>query len=49
MTIVNDATSWSITLELAITLLELSIMFLENIYITGITHDNCHMMIVIQL
>jgi hypothetical protein len=26
--------------------LELSIMLLENIYSTGVTHDDCHIMIV---
>jgi hypothetical protein len=30
----------------AITYLELSIMLLENIYSTGIAHDDHHMMIV---
>ncbi len=44
--IVNYATSWSITLESSITLLELSIMLLENLYSTGITHDYCNMFIV---
>ncbi len=41
---VNDTTSWSVTLELSGTLLESSIMLPENIYCTGVTHDNCHMM-----
>ncbi len=50
MMFVNDATSWSITLETSITLLEssitlleLSIVLLENIYSTGITHGDNHM------
>jgi hypothetical protein len=38
-----------ILLELSIKPLELSIMLLENIYSTGITHDDCHMLIVICL
>jgi hypothetical protein len=46
MTIVNDATSWSITLESPITLLELSIMLTENIYSTGFTHDDRNILIV---
>ncbi len=53
MTIVNDATSWSIILEpsimlleLTIALLESSVMLLDNIYSTGITHDDHHVMIV---
>jgi hypothetical protein len=37
--IVNDATSWSVTLDLSIMLLESSIMLIENIYSTGITHE----------
>jgi hypothetical protein len=49
MVIVNDATSWSITLESSITLLESSILLLENNYSTGITHDDHHMMIVMCL
>jgi hypothetical protein len=40
----------SITLlESFIMLLELSIMLLDNMYSTGITHDNHHMMIIICL
>jgi hypothetical protein len=38
--IVNDPTSWSITLESSIMLLESSIMLPENIYSTGFTHDD---------
>jgi len=50
--IVNDATSWSFTLESSIILLESSIMLLENIFSTGITHgqssyDNPNMFIVL--
>jgi hypothetical protein len=37
MTILNDATNWSVTLESSIMLLESSIMLLENIYSSGIT------------
>ncbi len=36
--IVSDATAWS-----SITLLELPITLLENIYSTGVTQDNCHL------
>ncbi len=43
--IVNDATSWSITLESSIMLLESSIMLLENIYSTRITHGDRNMFI----
>jgi hypothetical protein len=43
MTSLNDATSWSITLELSVTTLEPSIMFLENNYTTDINHDNRHL------
>ncbi len=39
MTIINDATGWSLTLEL-------SIMLQENIYSTGITHDDRKIFIV---
>jgi hypothetical protein len=35
MATVNDITNWSITLELSITFLELSIIFPENSYSTG--------------
>jgi hypothetical protein len=49
MTIVNDdcTTIWSITLESSIILLELSIMLLENIYSTGVTHDDRHLQSII--
>jgi hypothetical protein len=40
MTIVNDASSWSITLELSIMLPESSIMLLQNNYSTGIAHGD---------
>ncbi len=36
--IVSDVTAWS-----SVTLLELPITLLENIYSTGVTHDNCHL------
>jgi hypothetical protein len=36
-------------LELSFMLLELSIMLLKNVYNTGITHDNCHLTIIICL
>ncbi len=39
MMIVKDGTSWSITLELSITLLESSIMLLDNIYSAGFTKN----------
>ncbi len=49
MMIVNDATSWSITQassimlpESSIMLLKSSIMLLDNIYTTGVTHDDHH-------
>jgi len=45
MTIVNDATSWRVTLELSLTLQESSIMLLENIFSTGITYDDYNMFI----
>ncbi len=57
ITIVNDA-SWVTSewrhnmerhLQLSITLLELSTTLPENIYSTGITHDDGHVMIVIWL
>jgi hypothetical protein len=44
--IVNGATSWSITLESLIMLLEPSVKLLENIYTTAITHDDHHTMII---
>ncbi len=34
-----------ITLEVSFMILELSIILLENIYSTGVTHDDQHMMI----
>jgi hypothetical protein len=40
------STSWSITLELSITVLELSIMPLENSYRTDVTNDDHNMLIV---
>jgi len=46
MMIVSDATSWNITLESSITLLESSIMLLENIHSAGITQDDCNMFMV---
>ncbi len=46
MTIVNDATSWSITIKPSIKLLKSSTMLLDNIYSTGITHNGHHMMII---
>ncbi len=57
MTIVYDATSWSITLESSIMLLNLSVVLLELLHSqttliiqnTVVTHDNDHMMIVICL
>jgi len=49
MTIVNDVTSWSITLGLSTMLLESSIMLLECINSTGITQDDRNIIIVICL
>jgi hypothetical protein len=53
MVIVNDDTSWSVSLESSfmilessVMLLKSSIMLLENFYSTGVTHD-CHMTIAI--
>ncbi len=46
MMIVSDVTSWGITLESSITLLESSIMLLENINCAGITQDDCNMFMV---
>jgi hypothetical protein len=40
LTNVSDATTWSVTIRLTLTLLELSITLLENIYGTLVTHDN---------
>jgi len=40
MIINDDATSWIVTIET-------SIMLLENIYITGITYDDRHVTIII--
>ncbi len=45
----NDATIWSIILQLSITLLESSIMLPKDIYSTGITHNDHHMTIIICL
>jgi hypothetical protein len=42
--ILNDATSWSITLESSIMLLESSFMLLENIYCTDVMHDDHNML-----
>ncbi len=54
MMIVNDATSWSITLvssitllELSITLLQSSIALIENIYSKDVTHDDYYMFIIL--
>ncbi len=48
----SDTTIWSITLESSIAILFVSIMniqssitLLENIYNTGVTHDNCNVFI----
>jgi hypothetical protein len=49
MTIVNDPTSSSVTLESTITPLELTIMPLENNYCAGITHNDRHITFVICL
>jgi hypothetical protein len=49
MMIVNGVTTWSMTLESSITLLDLSMMFLGYIYSTAITHDDNHTMIIICL
>jgi hypothetical protein len=38
MMIVNGITSWSITLESTVMLLESSIRLLENVYSTGLTY-----------
>ncbi len=46
MTIVNDVTSWNITFESSVTLLESSIMHLKNIYSIGVTHDDHRVTIV---
>jgi len=35
-------------LQTSITLLEPSIMLLDNIYSIGITHEDCHMMFIVQ-
>jgi hypothetical protein len=42
---------WSLImlLELSIMILESSNMLLENIYSTGVPHDNCHKMIIVCL
>jgi hypothetical protein len=42
MMMVNDAASFTVTLEPSITLPVLSIALLENIYSTGVTHDDNH-------
>ncbi len=47
MMITNDATSWSVTLELSITLLKSSVLLLENIYITGVTHNDYYMFVIL--
>jgi hypothetical protein len=47
--IINVDDHCSITLDLSITLLESSIILLENIIITGVTHDDLNMTIVICL
>jgi len=46
-TSINDDRKWhSKWWHHSLTTLELPIMLLENIYSAGITHDNCHLMIV---
>jgi hypothetical protein len=49
MTIKNDATSWSVIVQLSIMLLESSIMLPENIYSTGIAFEDHYMTIKICL
>ncbi len=36
------------TPDVSFMLVELSVMLSENIYSTGITHDNCHLRFIIQ-
>jgi hypothetical protein len=44
---VSNATIWSITLELSIMILEALFILIYDIYNTGITYDDCQLMIVI--
>jgi hypothetical protein len=46
VTIINDDTSWSVSLESSILILESSISLLDNIYSIGFTHGEHHMFIV---
>jgi hypothetical protein len=48
ITIINDDTSWSVTLESSIMILESSISLLDNIYSTGFTHGEHHNMFIVQ-
>ncbi len=42
---VSDATIWSVTLKSSLMILESSFTLIYDIYITGITYDNCNMFI----
>ncbi len=41
------ATIWSITLELSIMILHVSFTLIYDVYSTGITYDDCQLMIII--
>jgi hypothetical protein len=42
---VSDSTIWSVTLELSITTLEASFTLIYDVYSTGITYDDCQIII----
>jgi hypothetical protein len=46
---VSNANIWSITLELSITILEVSFTLIYDVYSTGITYDDCQLTIMICL
>jgi hypothetical protein len=46
---VSDATIWSITVELSVTILESSFSVIYDVYSTGITYDDLQWKIIICL
>ncbi len=46
---VSDAPIWSITLESSIMILEASFTLIYHVYSTGITFDDCQLMIIKSL
>jgi hypothetical protein len=45
----SDATIWSITLELSIKILVVSFTLVYDFYSTGVTYDDCQLMIMMCL